>query len=370
MIKNIIFAALFLVASLSADELKNTKVQVPTFPNEAAGIYSWCNWSPRKTNRQTAPDLRGVAIVLTWRKLEPREGEYKFDERFDELLKQAHENDYYVHTMIWVAPGTPSWLYDLGVPKVETDRKTNALGEATNQTAFPYYFDALYQEKYFKLLKAWAHYMDALPEELHKRILFVQSCEGSTGDGWGYKGNPLDKKYAISRAQWDDYRIKVWAKMKKYFQEEVKRPLPIAVNSDANTEKSNLWLEKNLGNYGLKMGMSSHGYHVSENQERLAAWEGQKNVNYSLFSRGEMDGELYKMNWSKRDVPRVLYWSGLFSLHMNLDVWNIPQGALVDSDNSHAFEFFNEYAPMRDPQKSKKGFCALRKGFPLHKLHR
>ena len=89
-----------------------------------------------------------------------------------------------------------------------------------------------------------------------------------------------------------------------------------------------------------------------------------------------MDGELYTMNWSKSDVPRVLYWSGLFSLHMNLDVWNIPQNVLQDPKNSHAFKFFNEYAPMRDPQKATKGFCALRKGldaaniseFPLEKF--
>ena len=100
--------------------------------------------------------------------------------------------------------------------------------------------------------------------------------------------------------------------MKKFFQEKPRRPLLIAVNSDANTEKSNLWLENNLGDYGLKMGMSSHGYHVSDNQQRYGSWHRKKNQNSSLFSRGEMDGELYTMNWSKSDVPRVLYWSGLF----------------------------------------------------------
>ena len=100
------------------------------------------------------------------------------------------------------------------------------------------------------------------------------------------------------------------------------------------------------------MGMSSHGYHVSDNQARLEKWNEKKKNNPKLFSRGEMDGELYTMNWSKNDVPRVLYWSGLFSLHMKLDVWNIPQPALVKKENSPAFQIFNKYAPMRDPQKS------------------
>jgi hypothetical protein len=134
------------------------------------------------------------------------------------------------------------------------------------------------------------------------------------------------------------------------------------VNSDAHKEKSELWLQENLQHLGLKMGMSSHGYHVSDNQKRIELWRKQKKLNPRLFSRGEMDGELHTMNWSKGDVPRVLYWSGLFSLHMQLDVWNIPQKALVAPENSEAFNVFNTYAPMRSPKTSTKGFCALRKG--------
>ncbi|MDD7986170.1 hypothetical protein PQO01_14555 [Lentisphaera marina] len=355
MLKKILSGLMFFCLGLQAEPTK-------PFNEQAAGIYSWANWKPHKANRELTPDLRGVAVILGWKKLEPRDGEYKFDEQFGELLKKAHANDYYVHIMIWVAPGTPEWVYEIGVPKVFTDRKVNALGHATNQNYFPYYFDALYQKRYFKLLSAWGEYIDQLPDHLHKRILFVQSCEGSTGDGWGYKGKPLDKKYAVSREQWDDFRIMVWGKMKQIFQEKSRRPLLIAVNSDANTSKSDQWLKNNLGDFGLKMGMSSHGYHVSDNQQRYDLWQEKRAVNPNLFSRGEMDGELYTMNWSKHDIPTVLYWSGLFSLHMNLDIWNIPQNVLQDSKNSPAFQFFNEYAPMRNPQKSTKGFCALRKG--------
>ena len=267
---------------------RESKIELPKFPNQAAGIYSWCNWKPKKANRDLTPDLRGVALVLNWKKLEPRDGDYQFDQQFGDLLRKAHANDYFVHTMIWVAPGTPEWLYKIGVPKVYTDREVNALGQATDQNYFPYYFDKLYQKRYFRLLSAWARYIDDLPDHLHKRILFVQSCEGSTGDGWGYKGKPLDKKYDITRAQWEDFRIKVWTKMKKFFQEKPRRPLLIAVNSDANTEKSNLWLENNLGDYGLKMGMSSHGYHVSDNQQRYGSWYRKKKSKFlTLFKRGD-----------------------------------------------------------------------------------
>ena len=177
-----------ILLALRYKQIAKAKV-LEAFDDKAAGIYSWCNWSPKRYNRETAPDLRGVAIVLNWSKLEPSECDYQFDRRFGELLQKAHDNDYYVHIMIWVAPSTPEWVYKQGIPKVKTDRKTNALGEATNAVYFPYYLDAGYQKKYFKLLKDWAKYIDKLPDELHRRILFVQSCEGSTGDGWGYKEN-------------------------------------------------------------------------------------------------------------------------------------------------------------------------------------
>ena len=38
-------------------------------------------------------------------------------------------------------------------------------------------------------------------------------------------------------------------------------------------------------------------------------------------------------------------------------MFGISQNVLQDPKNSHAFKFFNEYAPMRDPQKATKGFA-------------
>ena len=55
---------------------------------------------------------------------------------------------------------------------------------------FPYYQHPEYKTRFFKLIEAFGAYVRGLPPELRERILFVQSAEGSTGDGQPYKGTP------------------------------------------------------------------------------------------------------------------------------------------------------------------------------------
>jgi hypothetical protein len=72
-----------------------------------------------------------------------------------------------------------------------------------------------------------------------------------------------------------------------------------------------------------------------------------------------MDGELFVMGWSKRNIPQALYWSGIFATHCRLDIWNVPQEALKDKTNWVACAFFNKYAGHKDPATAPAAFCAL-----------
>ena len=58
--------------------------------------------------------------------------------------------------------------------------------------------------------ESFGRYVLDLPEDLRKRIIFIQTAEGSTGDGYGYKGDPLVAEYAISREEWGGVRIETW----------------------------------------------------------------------------------------------------------------------------------------------------------------
>jgi hypothetical protein len=340
------------------------------------GISSWASWNPKQVSRATCPELRSVPLIISWNSLEPSPGNYAFQEKIGKSLQAAHDDGLYITIKIYVGPASPEWIYELGVPIVITDREENALGQKTDsQSKYPYYPDPEYQKHFAKLIDAFGKWFQTLAPELRERVLFVQSAEGSTGDGSPYKGKPLDKQYHISDEQWNDLRREAWNNYRKALP-----GMPIVVNSDSNSPKETQWLLENMDTIGLKMGMFSHGYQVSDTDERLAKFElleaDAKKRGKQVITRGEMDGELYVSGWAKGNIPQTLYWSGLFASHCRLDLWNIPFKALTDPANRPALQFFNRYAGYKDPATAPAAFCALRDGldasdftrFPMEKF--
>jgi hypothetical protein len=324
------------------------------------GISSWAGWRPGQVSRAQCPELRSVPLILKWDSLESTPGRYAFDEALGQPLKAAQADGLYLTLMIWVGPAAPEWIYKNGVPLVITDRKVNALGQKTDgQKRYPYYLHPEYKKRFFELIDAFGKYVTALPPDLRDRIVFVQCAEGSTGDGQPYKGDPLDQKYSISNEVWNGFRLEAW----KRYRNAVPG-IPILVNSDANGSLESQWLLDNMDVIALKQGMFSHGYQVSDNGERLANLQTleaeAKKRGKSVITRGEMDGELFEMGWSKRNIPQALYWSGIFATHCRLDIWNVPYQALMDKANWPACAFFNKYAGHKDPASAPAAFCALR----------
>ncbi|VGO20707.1 hypothetical protein [Pontiella sulfatireligans] len=335
---------------------------VAAHAREGLGISSWAGWKPGQISRADCPELRSVPLILKWNELEPKPGKYKFDKQLGEPLMVAKADDLYITLMIWVGPACPDWIYEQGVPLVITDRKVNALGQKTDgQKTYPYYLHPEYKNRFMGLIDAFGEYVNDLSPELRERIVFVQCAEGSTGDGQPYKGNALEAKYDISKDVWNDFRLETW----KRYRNAVPG-IPVLVNSDANGGLETEWLLENMDVIALKHGMFSHGYHVSDNVERLANFQtlegAVKERGKSVLTRGEMDGELFVMGWSKGNIPRALYWSGLFASHCRLDIWNVPREALKDPANWPACKIFNKYAGHTDPATAPAAFCALRDG--------
>jgi hypothetical protein len=142
--------------------------------------------------------------------------------------------------------------------------------------------------------------------------------------------------------------------------------VPLLVNYDSNRQAEYDWLMKNLDTIGLKNGMFSHGYHISDTQQRLANWRrfvGEVKVaGKSFFSRGEQDAEWKVCGWSSQNTHQALYWSAIFATHCGLDMWNLPSEACQDYEYAPAINFFNKYAARHDAAKSPFAFCALRRG--------
>jgi len=185
--------------------------------NDGFGISSWGGWRPGRISRADCPELRSVPLILSWGRLEPKPGEYEFDKYIGTPLRVAVNDDLYVTMMIWVRPGTPHWLFDMGVPKVYTDREVDPLGRKMNKedNLHPFYLHPEYKKRFFALVDAFGAYVNGLPPLLRKRIVFVQSAEGSTGDGQPYKGNPLEKRYVISKAPGTHIGKETWIRYQK-----------------------------------------------------------------------------------------------------------------------------------------------------------
>lgn len=354
----------FLIISSVTNQLIAQKSNY--FPEDCWGVYSWAGWNTKEVSRKSHPLIKGAPLILKWRNLEPEEGLFRFDEEIGQKLKLAEENGFYTFLMVWVAPDAPRWLYENGVPELEMTPTINPLGKPRDWT-FQYYLDEDYIGFYHRMLTEFGNYLMSLPENLRKRVLYIQSAEGSTGDGWGYKGEPLDPKYNISDEEWGDFRINAWDVLKQAVSDEKgELVIPLLVNYDSNSDKQYNWLLENLPVIGLKNGMFSHGYHISNTKERIASWEAFKQDvtahGMEFFARGEQDGEWAVYGWSTQNPKQAFYWSGIFATHTGIDMWNVPAAASKGYEYQDAINFFNKYAGQRNPAYAKSAFCALRKG--------
>ncbi|HSH19224.1 MAG TPA: hypothetical protein VLA03_02150, partial [Draconibacterium sp.] len=324
------------------------------FPDDAWGVYSWTQFTG--IDKNSAPLVKGGPIIIRWANLEPQNGEYAFDKEIKDKLLKALDNDFYVFLKIYFAgPGsgfTPDWVFSNGVPRVNTDRGV-----------FPYYFDEDYTVFYHRMIAKFGEYVLGLPDNLKERILFIQCTEGSTGDGGYYKGDP-PAQYAISREEWVPFRLEAWKKFKAAFSEDDVLQFPLLTNDDANTPELRNWMLNELPMaIGVKNGMFTHGYQISDAQERLAEHFNLKKqaeaAGKVFFARGEMDAEMNEKGWITQNKKQGLYWSGIYATHCGITMWNMPQDAVKGDEYANAINFFNKYAGQLNPETAKGAFCAF-----------
>jgi hypothetical protein len=374
MSKNLNIKLLFLVLTIAVNSFcnaqENTKSkQHDVFPKDCWGVYSWPNFKPEVDTPENCPLIKGAPIILHWRNVEPESGVFKFDELLREKLELIDKNNYYTFLSMWYVPNVPEWVYNNGVPALKMTPTTNPFRKKRDWT-YPYYLDKDYIFYYHRVIHEFGKYIQSLPEHLQKRILFVQSAEGTTGDGFWYKGEPVELKYSITHDQWGKFRQDAWGQYKSALSDNNgKMVVPLLVNYDSNREQEYKWLKENMDVVGLKNGMFSHGYHISHTTDRLANWNQYKDELSAqgkiLFSRGEQDREWDICGWSKQNPEQAFYWSGIFATHCGISMWNIPGEAHVGTRFIEGLSFFNRHAGQFNPQTSTRAFCALRKGIDV-----
>ena len=69
------------------------------FPDNCWGVYIWGE-NIENVSKEQYPLVKGAATILKWRDLEPKPGEFKFDEVIRKKLVCAEEKGYYTFLKI------------------------------------------------------------------------------------------------------------------------------------------------------------------------------------------------------------------------------------------------------------------------------
>ncbi|NQT89344.1 beta-galactosidase [bacterium] len=337
-------------------------------PREALGVWTWTKKA--KITRAEYPYVKGCPIVEWWAALEPEPGKFDFS-RLDRRIQEAVADGMHCFIAINVGQCSPKWLFDQGVPRVHLKGKPH-----DDWNTYPYYFDATHVAAYYRFIRMLGAHLRALPAELRARILVVNAAEGSTGDPYCYKGTPEDAKYAISRQDWAEYRLRAWAVFHEAFRGGDAPVLLLSYNH-LNLEVAGVgarqrdWIVANHDVLWFKMGVWSHGYQHNFLRDRLDEWRKDWGPyvlgkdGKSVAAYGEMDREWLTVPAFHKHAETNFYWTALSALTKGLNIWLVRTDALESKRFEAALRFFDHYAPWAggwDPAGSPGAWCALRDG--------
>jgi hypothetical protein len=262
--------------------------------------------------------------------------------------------------MVWVGPHSPEWIYSAGVPLVRTSETLNPRGQ-THFTRFPFYLDENYKLYYHRMIREVAKHVDLLPAGVRRKIIVIQTAEGSTGDEGGYKGRPLDKRYELPEDRWNAFKFETWKLFDSLYRNQ-QPPIHILANS-GNRGEYDEWLRQNMPNWWRKAGNPGHGYQLNNEKDMMTFFDPLINHPESgtlVRARSEMD-ETFK-GWFQDAPVWNAYWLNLWALHFGLDIFVNGADAVTNPAYREGFEFFRDYAGEKDAATSPGAWCALRDG--------
>jgi len=320
------------------------------------GIWYWAGYKS-KAKKSLYPGLKGGLIIYRWRDLEAEPGVYDWSQ-VEGLMAMARGEGLRYAFALLVGPDSPEWLYEQGVPKVLTTQEG---------WQFPYYFDPLYLESFEQVNNETISYLMNLTSDKADALVEVTLNDGSTGDPYCYKGNPLDSQYDISRDDWGVFRRDNLRSIHDRLGPDGLETIEMSFSHMTDETEA---LVKNLfpDVKWYKNGMASHGYHIPEDEstiidhQRSQAFDGDpamggKRVRWF----GEMDREWLNA-WFQKAPAESFWWSAIYALHLGLSRWHVRGDALPVQEYHFAFDFFNKHGEHIDAAISPYAFCALRDG--------
>lgn len=316
----------------------------------------WGIWGGEIYSRHQYPWYKGTLVSVNWKQIQPQRNTFNFS-ALQSKITQAANNGLYVMFNVYISPDPPEWLNtELGVGFF----RTSATYPWNPDPVYPYYLDPVFEAEFKKMIDALADHIETYPAQTRSKIIGVQATIAKSGDPQPYDGTPDKPEYAIAvgGTGWRDYS----KRMMQYYYEKFESKDPeivVLVKPRANTEE---WAIETLPKAGRKTNIIAQGYHLGKemdnylSQEIFVKGEGQG------FIRGEFDrAERDNTQWFNAGRLWNVYWSGLWCLTFNMDIWNIRTETMNNpSEYIYAFEFYSKWAGYKKPERSIGAWVAFR----------
>lgn len=323
------------------------------------GVW-WRGGPDAQRMHEMCPYIRGVFVAFRWSMLEPKPGEFDWTYFDGEMTRYARAG-FDLQFMVWVGENSPRWIYDHGVPEVETTPTQNPHG-VTRHDTYPFYLNENYQRFYHRMIREVAAHLDRLPQDVRAKIVSLQTAEGNTGDEGGYKGQPLNPAYRLPEPEWNAFKFETWKLFASLYAPKQPK-IHVLINS-GNQGQYHDWLMANMPDTWRKAGNPGHGYQLNDEMAMFRFLDpviNRRNVNGEFIRcRSEMD-EAFK-GWFKEAPVWNQYWLNLWGLTFGLDIFQHETSVFNDPRHDAGFIFFDRYAGEKDPATSPGAFCALHDG--------
>jgi len=305
------------------------------------------------------PYVKGWHVALPWRKIEPAKDQFDWPFFDGELAKVAAAGKF-ISIQIQAGPNCPQWLFDAGVPVVEM----NNVKSKHEKNTFPFYFNPLYKERYFNMIRKVGEHLRTEPPAVKERLIFWQSAEGSTGDIGPYKGDPKNKDYRISDEDWFEFKKAIWAELSSLCQS---LQINVLINQGNGGQYFDYLLE-NIPSVFFKTGNVTHVYQFPGELEyfnRLAPIVNKPTASGNFHRiRGEMaaggvisHGASWPNETSKWNVHSI----ASQCLYFGVDFFN-GRGSDFKRGDPETYAFFDRHAGRKNPATAPGAFCVLRDG--------
>lgn len=321
---------------------------------EKYGIWGMSKFTSNASWNALLPYIKGYLYRLNWTDIQTGPSTYNWS-YFDDQLQHAFDADLWIGFMITTGDSAPisganDWLADF-VPTFTNDRGT-----------WPYYMDPDYSTYWYEFTDALVeHIRDTYTLAERQKILFMMSAEGSTGDEGPYKGT-VPIAYEIDEddgAEWDQFKRLYWTHL--HDKLAIDLPLTHILINQGNGGDNYQWVVDNLPDAWVKAGNFTHNYSFAGEgpyADRLQVFRNSPLDENRV--RGEFEGTDDQTFWqqsTKQNFMCILR----SCIHAGIDVFSLSY--TTHSTNGYgnpAYDFFNQYAGIRNVSESNRGFIAFR----------